>query len=87
MEVEFDLTKAKSNQKKHGVSFEEAMTALLDERATWVEDPDSRSERRWVLRGLSQKGRLLTVVITLRGDRFRMISARKATKKEAQNYA
>jgi len=87
MEVEFDLKKAKSNQKKHGVSFEEAITALLDEQATWVEDPDSRSERRWVLRGLSQQGRLLTMVITLRGDRFRLISARKATKTEARYYA
>lgn len=87
MEVEFDPLKAKSNLKKHGVSFEEAMTALFDERATWVEDPESRSEHRWVLRGLSQQGRLLTIVVTLRGNRFRMISARKATKKEARNYA
>ena len=87
MEVEFDPLKAKSNLKKHSVSFEEAITALLDECANWIEDPDSLGENRWVLRGLSSRDNLLTVVITLRGDRFRVISARKATKTEARYYA
>ena len=87
MEVEFDPLKAKSNLKKHSVSFEEAITALLDERANWIEDPDSLGENRWVLRGLSSRDNLLTVVITLRWDRFRVISARKATKTEARYYA
>jgi len=88
MEIEWDSDKADSNLKKHGVSFEEAATALLDPMALAQEDGSSEGEPRWVLIGMSAQLRLLTVVHTLRHqDRVRLISARKATRKEAKYYA
>lgn len=87
MELEFDPGKARSNFRKHGVTFEQAFTALRDERAHWIEDPDAEGEKRWLVLGLSERGILLAVAITLRGDLFRIISARKATRNEAQCYA
>jgi len=88
MEIELDPAKASSNFKKHGVSFEEAATVLYDGMALVQEDIDSVGENRWVLIGLSNKARLITVVYTLRNNEvIRLISARKATKKEAEYYA
>ncbi|KHD06198.1 hypothetical protein PN36_15350 [Candidatus Thiomargarita nelsonii] len=87
MEIEFDPKKASSNLIKHGISFKEASTALLDPLALVQEDPDVEGENRWVLVGMSTQVRLLTVVYTLRDERIRLISARKATKTEAKNYA
>lgn len=88
MEIEWDSDKADSNLKKHGVSFEEAATALLDPMALAQEDAASEGEPRWVLIGMSSQLRLLTVVYTLRRqDRIRLISARGATRKEAKYYA
>ncbi len=86
--IEWDAAKAAANRRKHGVSFEEAVTALLDPRALALEDGQSEGEARWILLGISARPRLLTVVYTLRGDeRIRLISARKATRKEAEFYA
>ena len=88
MEIEWDSDKADSNLKKHGVSFEEAATALLDPLALAQEDAAAEGEPRWVLIGMSAQLRLLTVVYTLRRqDRIRLISARRATRKEAKHYA
>lgn len=88
MEIEWDADKAAANLKKHGVSFEEAATSLLDPLALAQEDEVSSGEARWILIGLSASARLLTVVYTLRPeDRIRLISARKATRKEASYYA
>ncbi len=88
MEIEWDSDKADSNLKKHGVSFEEAATALLDPMALAREDVASAGEPRWVLIGMSAQLRLLTVIYTLRRqDRVRLISARRATRKEAKYYA
>jgi uncharacterized protein len=88
MDIEWDSDKADSNLKKHGVSFEEAATALLDPMALAQEDAASEGESRWVLIGMSAQLRLLTVVYALRHqDRVRLISARKATRKEATHYA
>ena len=88
MEIEWDSEKAISNLQKHGVSFEEASTALLDPLALAQEDATSEGEPRWVLIGMSARGRLLTVIYTLRRpERIRLISARKATRKEANYYA
>jgi len=88
VEIESDPIKAASNLKKHGVSFKEAVTVLYDEMGLVQEDIDSIGEGRWVLVGLSNKGRLLTIVYALRNDEIiRLISARKATKKEAVYYA
>ncbi len=87
MDVEYDPAKAASNLKKHGVSFDEAATALLDSVALAIEDPDAEGERRWVLIGMSNKARLLTVVYALRHQRIRLISARDSTKRETRTYA
>lgn len=88
MEIEFDDAKAKTNLAKHGVTFDEAASTLLDPMALVFEDEDAEGESRWVLLGMSSQARLLTVVYTLRdGERIRLISARKATGAEAKSYA
>jgi uncharacterized DUF497 family protein len=88
MDIEWDSKKASSNLKKHGVGFNKAVSALLDPMAMAQEDSDSEQEQRWVLVGMSARRRLLTVVYTLRdGERIRLISARKATRKEGAKYA
>ena len=88
MEVEWDAGKAAANLEKHGVPFEEAATSLLDPMALAREDERSEGEVRWVLLGMSATARLLTVVYTWRSEhRIRLISARKATRKEASFYA
>ena len=88
MEIEWDPEKARLNRAKHRVEFEEAVTCLLDSNALVLEDEESEGESRWILVGMSTKPRLLTIVYTLRmEDRIRVISARKATRREARNYA
>jgi uncharacterized DUF497 family protein len=87
MNIQFDNRKATSNLRKHGVSFEEAATALLDTNALVSEDGDAEGEQRLVLLGLSSQGRLLTVCYTLRGEAIRLISARPATATEVGYYA
>lgn len=84
---EWEPQKAKSNLKKHGVSFEEASTAFQDTLSLTIDDPlHSIDEERVVLIGMSNKNRLLVVVHAERGDNIRIISARKATKEERKNY-
>lgn len=88
MDIEWDRGKAASNFRKHGVTFAEAATCLLDPMALAMEDDNSEGEPRWLLVGLSDQLRLLTLVYTRRGkDTLRLISARKATRGEAENYA
>ena len=87
MEIEFDPRKAAANLRKHRVSFEEAASCLLDAHALVMEDDRSEGESRWILVGMSARARLLTVIYTLREENPRLISARKATTKEAKNYA
>jgi hypothetical protein len=88
MDIEWDAGKAAANLRKHGIRFEEAATALLDPLALAQQDTSSQGEARWVLIGMSAGARLLTVVYTLRNQsRIRLISARKATRKEAAYYA
>jgi uncharacterized DUF497 family protein len=88
VKIDFDPKKAASNLKKHGVSFDEAATCLLDPQALVRDDPDARDEVRLLLLGMSHTGRLITVCYTLRDEEaIRLISARPATKKEEKNYA
>lgn len=87
MDYTFDPDKAASNLRKHGVSFDEAASCLLDEMALVREDGDSQGEQRHVLLGRSAYGSLLVVVYTMRGDVPRIISARKPTAKERKSYA
>ena len=86
MEFEFDPVKARSNLRKHGVSFGHAEQALRDELALTIEDPDALGEQRFVTLGRYGTGRLLVVVHTQRGDRTRVISARKASRRESEQY-
>jgi uncharacterized protein len=85
---EWDPRKAASNEKKHGVSFEEAESVFFDEQALFLEEPQpADEEERFVLLGLSAALRVLVVVHALRDkDVIRIISARKATRPERQQY-
>ncbi len=79
--------KAAANERKHGVSFDEAATAFGDPFGLVADDPrHSADEFRLVLLAYSQKNRLLAVMFTERGDRIRLISARTATPRERQTY-
>ena len=87
MSFEWDKKKAVSNLRKHGVSFEEASTALRDSFSATAHDPDhSEDEDRFVTLGVSSIGRLLAVAHTERGNNIRIISARLAIKSERQIY-
>lgn len=87
MEFEWDSKKAKANLRKHRVSFLEASTALRDPLSATGRDPDhSIDEERFVTFGMSSRGRLLVVSHTETGNRIRIISARRATKKERSIY-
>ena len=86
MEIEFDPAKARANLRKHGVSFADAEQALRDNMAVTIEDPDALNERRFITLGMDALGRILIVVYTQRGDRTRVISARKASRGEARQY-
>ena len=87
MEFEWDQTKAESNQRKHGVSFTEAMTVFADPLSLTAYDPDhSQDEDRFITMGMSVDGRLLIVSHTDRGEKVRMISAREATRSERKDY-
>ena len=85
---EWDPRKAKANERKHGVSFEEAQSVFFDEQGLFFEDPQPlHEEERFVLLGLSASLRLLVVVHALRyRDVIRIISARKATRLETREY-
>jgi uncharacterized protein len=87
MEFEVDPAKAARNLKKHKVSFEEAASVFGDPMAYTFGDPDhSVGEDRWLMFGISKIGRLLVVVYTHRGRKYRIISARLATKRERKIY-
>ncbi len=87
MKFVWDLEKAGLNERKHGVSFREASTALRDTLAVTGPDPDhSRGESRFVTFGLSSVGILLVVSHTEEGDLVRIISARPATRRERRIY-
>ena len=84
---EWDSDKAIRNIKIHNVSFDEASTTFKDTLSLTIYDPlHSDKEDRYVLIGSSHKNRLLVVVYTERGDRIRIISARKAVKNERKQY-
>ena len=84
---EWDPDKAKSNLAKHGVSFEEASTIFGDPLSLTIPDPaHSQTEARFVILGLSHLGRLLVVIHTERDDNIRVISARRASRRERKEY-
>ena len=84
---EWDRNKAQQNIKKHGISFEEATTVFGDLLSLTIRDPlHSIDDERFVIIGYSYKYRLLVVVHTERGNRIRIISARRATRRERKTY-
>ena len=87
MHFEWDRAKATSNLSKHGVSFEEAITVFYDPLAATFADPDhSRGEHRYVTVGYSSTSRLLVVCHTERRGSVRLISARRATRRERNRH-
>lgn len=89
LRFEWDEAKNRSNRRKHGISFEEARTAFLDENARVVPDPDhSEDEERFVLLGLSISLRVLLICHCYRKEDevIRIISARKADRDEIKQY-
>ncbi len=87
LSFEWDKDKAKRNIEIHGISFDEASTAFKDTLSLTIHDPlHSDEEDRFTLIGNSVQNRLLVIVHTERGDKIRIISARKTTKKERKQY-
>jgi uncharacterized DUF497 family protein len=85
MTYQWDPNKAKSNLKKHGVRFADAVSVFEDENAITIED-EHESENRFITIGRDILLRILVVVYTFRGHIIRIISARKATASERKIY-
>jgi hypothetical protein len=85
VDYEWDESKARANLRDHSIDFADAATVFDDDLALTVPD-DTTPEERYDTLGMDAMGRLLVVVYTWRGDRIRIISARKATKTEHRNY-
>ena len=89
MNFVWDTRKAEANLRKHGVSFEDAATVFDDTDTLCIYDPDhSQEEDRFVLLGMSASARILVVCHCYReeGEVVRIISARKATERETEQY-
>ena len=87
LSFEWDENKAKTNLAKHGASFEEASTVFGDPSSLTIPDPaHSQIEDRFIILGHSHQGKLVVVVHTERGDNMRVISARRASRKEHKHY-
>ena len=87
IEFEWDAKKAKTNLAKHGVELGEAATVFRDPLSITISDPDhSAEEDRYITIGVSNRGRVLMVAHTDRGEVTRIISARKLTRAERRAY-
>ena len=87
MQFAWDEKKAATNLAKHGLSFEETATVFGDPLSDTFDDPDhSLEERRFVIIGMSEKGRMLIVAHTDEGEVIRLISAREPTRGEREFY-
>ena len=87
MVYEWNAPKAKANIQKHGVPFDEAATVFLDPLALTFPDPDhSAGEEREITIGYTTRHQVVFVSHCQRGDRIRIISARRATRRERRQY-
>lgn len=87
MKISWHEAKASENERKHGVTFAEAVSALADPLATTLPDPDhSEGEHRFLTFGMSFAGRHLVVSHAEKGDTLRIISARALTRREREIY-
>ena len=82
---EWDERKARANQRKHKVDFADAATVFADDRAVTLTEDDPEEER-YVTLGMDALGRVLVVIYAMRGERIRIISARRATRGELEEY-
>ena len=85
MKIEWDSKKAISNLKKRRINFTDSVTVLEDENAITINE-DYHDEERFITIGMDSFNRILVVVYTWRENRIRIISARKATTKEINQY-
>ena len=86
VEFEWDERKARANLRRHKVDFADAVRVFEDDRALTVTD-EASDEERYATIGLDALGRVLVVIYTVRrGERIRMISARRATQREREEY-
>ena len=89
LHFEWDEHKNETNKRKHKISFEEAQTVFYDDGALVIDDPEhSEQENRFIILGFSSRANLLVVVHCYRASEtiIRIISARKATKTETDQY-
>jgi uncharacterized DUF497 family protein len=85
MNYQWDLKRAETNRKKHGIRFSDAVSVFSDERMITIEDDDP-DEQRFVAVGMDAFGRILVVVYSWRSEEIRIVSARRATKRERRQY-
>ena len=85
MQFEWDSRKAAGKREKHNIDFADAVTVFDDLNALTHDDPFSEEER-FATMGRDAYGRIVVVIYTWRGDTIRIISARKATKRECKHY-
>lgn len=86
MSVEWDPEKARTNVRKHGIDFADAVGALEDPYALWREDERPYGEDRYLALGMDYEGRVLIVAFAFRSDNVRVISARRASRREQEQY-
>ena len=86
MKFQYDPAKARSNRRKHGISFADAEGVFYDDLAIHLEDAFAEDEDRWLAVGMGSTNQILVVVYTVRDDEIRLISVRRATRREVQNY-
>jgi uncharacterized DUF497 family protein len=87
VKFEWDSRKAAANLRKHGVTFDEAMTVFADWESITMLDPDhSEGEERFLIVGSSSRGQVLVVSHAERGENIRIISARRADARERQKH-
>lgn len=86
MSITWDPNKAEINFKKHGIRFSDAEIVLYDSFGMTVEEHIVTNEQRYVTIGTDAVGRIIAVVYSYRSDTIRLISARKATRKERKQY-
>lgn len=87
MDFEWDYNKAAANNRRHGVTFEEAVEVFADDYSSTVPDPDhSIHEKRFIMFGKARSGRHLVVAFTERDGRIRLISARPMAPRERRAY-
>ena len=85
LDADWDPAKARSNFRKHGVRFDDAVAVLKDEASISIQD-EHDEEERWIAIGMDSRARVLVVVYSWRGDTARIISARSATRTECRQY-